>query len=294
MSELTEDRFNKIISEPKSEHLITVEGTNIYYQKWGDSKNPGLVLVHGSGAHSHWWDFIAPLLTNLFEVSAIDLAGMGQSDHRNDYSPEIFGREILAVAEDSGFYEGRPSNPILCGHSLGGYMSVNAANQAKKKVKGVIIIDSPIRPPNFDFANHRGSGPIRKRKTYPDKKTILSRFRLAPEQPVEHQFITDYIAKYSIQSINGGYEWRFDDTLFQKLGFDHMERSLAFELNCPLGIIYGTKSDLINQTILDYIKNNISEDTPLIGIEDAYHHVPLDKPFELAESIIQITKIWKI
>ena len=73
-----------------------------------------------------------------------------------------------------------------------------------------------------------------------------------------------------------------------------MERNLAFELNCPLGIIYGTKSDLINQTILDYIKNNISEDTPLIGIEGAYHHVPLDKPFELADSIIKITKIWKI
>ena len=153
MDRLTENLFRELISEPKSEHSIKVLDTNIYYQKWGESTNPGIVLVHGSGAHSHWWDFIAPLLIDQFEVSAIDLSGMGDSDNRESYSPELYGKEILAVAEDSGFFNQRSSLPIVCGHSLGGYMSIHAANLSSGSVKGVIMIDSPIRPPNFDYTS---------------------------------------------------------------------------------------------------------------------------------------------
>jgi len=67
MDQLTEDLFNKLISEPKSEHSLEVLDGNIFYQKWGTPDNPGIVLVHGSGAHSHWWDFVAPLLIDQYE-----------------------------------------------------------------------------------------------------------------------------------------------------------------------------------------------------------------------------------
>lgn len=292
MVRLTEDLFKKLISEPKSEHSVKVLDANIFYQKWGNPTNPGMVLVHGSGAHSHWWDYVAPMLLDQYEVCALDLTGMGNSDHREHYSPEIFGKEIIAVAKDSGFFDNRPSNPIICGHSLGGYMSIHAANIAPEIIKGVIMIDSPIRPPNFDYSNHRGSGPIRKRKTYPDKKTILERFKLAPDQPISSSFIIDYIAKNSIQEVNGGFEWKFDDTLFSKLGYPHMPKNHAFNLMCPLAFIYGEKSALVTTPILNYMKTIFQKDTPIIEIKGAHHHVLLDKPIELAKSILAIVKIW--
>ena len=292
MDQLTEDLFNKLISVPKSEHSVEVLDGNIFYQKWGTPDNPGIVLVHGSGAHSHWWDFVAPLLIDQYEVCALDLSGMGSSDHREHYSPEIFGEEIIAVAEDSGFFDNRPSNLIICGHSLGGYMSIHAANLASEDIKGVIMIDSPIRPPHFDYSNHQGSGPIRKRKTYPDKKTILERFKLAPDQPTDFPFVIDYIAKNSIQEVNGGFEWKFDDTLFSKLGYPHMPKNNAFNLLCPLGFIYGENSALVTEPILNYMKSKFKEDTPIIEIKGAHHHVLLDKPIELAETIKKIVKDW--
>jgi pimeloyl-ACP methyl ester carboxylesterase len=292
MDQLTEDLFNKLISEPKSEHSLEVLDGNIFYQKWGTPDNPGIVLVHGSGAHSHWWDFVAPLLIDQYEVCALDLSGMGSSDHREHYSPEIFGEEIIAVAEDSGFFDNRPSNPIICGHSLGGYMSIHATNLASEDIKGVIMIDSPIRPPHFDYSNHQGSGPIRKRKTYPDKKTILERFKLAPDQPTDFPFVIDYIAKNSIQEVNGGFEWKFDDTLFSKLGYPHMPKNNAFNLLCPLGFIYGENSALVTEPILNYMKSKFKEDTPIIEIKGAHHHVLLDKPIELAETIKKIVEGW--
>ena len=107
------DWFKEALSIKKIEKSINVEGGLISYQQWGDESKPGIVLVHGSGSHSHWWDFIAPLLLEDFQVSAIDLSGMGESHHREDYSPELYAQEILSVAEDSGFFN--IGKPIICG-----------------------------------------------------------------------------------------------------------------------------------------------------------------------------------
>ncbi|SVD18263.1 uncharacterized protein METZ01_LOCUS371117, partial [marine metagenome] len=41
--------FKEALTESKSEHQIIVERAKIYYQKWGNKYNPGIVLVHGSG-----------------------------------------------------------------------------------------------------------------------------------------------------------------------------------------------------------------------------------------------------
>ena len=293
MIEIAPTWFSDALKIPKSEHRISVEGASIYYQKWGDDSKPGLMLVHGSGSHSHWWDFIAPQLLDYFQVSALDLSGMGDSDRRDRYEGSLFGREILAVAKDSGFFDSRPKDPVICGHSLGGYMSTFAAHQSRQPIQGVIMIDSPIRPPDYDYSTHTRSGPIRRIKTYPDKETILERFRLTPEQDCNNKYILDYIAKWSIRESNGGYEWKFDDSLFDKLGFSHMTRSIAFELSCKLGILYGTKSSMFSDEILNHARSSAKKGTRIIPIEDAAHHIPLDQPVKLVQEILRMIDKWK-
>jgi pimeloyl-ACP methyl ester carboxylesterase len=218
---------------------------------------------------------------------------MGDSDRRDRYEGSLFGREILAVAKDSGFFDSRPMDPVICGHSLGGYMSTFAAHQSRNPIQGVIMIDSPIRPPDYDYSTHERSGPIRRIKTYPDKETILERFRLTPEQDCENKYILDYIAKWSIRESNGGYEWKFDDSLFDKLGFGHMTRSIAFELSCKLGILYGSESSMFSDEILNYARSSAKKGTRIIPIEDAAHHIPLDQPVKLVEEILRMTDKWK-
>ena len=282
--------FTDALAVAKEQKSIEVEGNNVFYQKWGDGSKPGMVLVHGSGSHSHWWDFIAPLLLDDFQVSAIDLSGMGDSGHREDYSPELYGKEILSVAEDSGFFE--VGNPIICGHSMGGFMSATAGYISDKEIGGIIMVDSPIRPPTYDYSTHVRSGPIRRIKTYPTKESILERFRLTPEQECENEFLVKYIAEWSIKEANNGYQWKFDDTIFDKLGFSHMLRNIAFELNCKLGVIYGTESNMMTDEILNFIKENVPSETPMIPIKKAAHHVLLDQPLELAEAIKGVAKNW--
>src|ERR1700738_1571930 len=43
---------------------IDVAGCRIHLRAWGSREQPPLVLVHGGGAHSGWWDHIAPFFSH--------------------------------------------------------------------------------------------------------------------------------------------------------------------------------------------------------------------------------------
>ena len=65
------------------------------------------------------WDPIAPFISDEYRVIAPDLPGMGDSDHRDEYSYEVFGESILSILEQ----ENITNNVFLVGHSLGGHIA---------------------------------------------------------------------------------------------------------------------------------------------------------------------------
>src|SRR5262249_39146197 len=96
--------FRAAVAVPAESHFVEVLGTPIHYLRWGDPASPGLLLVHGNGAHARWWSFVAPFLARDFNVAAMDLSGMGDSGHRENYAMEIFAAEQLAVCEHAGMF----------------------------------------------------------------------------------------------------------------------------------------------------------------------------------------------
>src|SRR5580698_4422257 len=93
--------FDRIIAVEPESAFVEVDGARIHYLRWGDRAKPGLLLVHGNAANAYWWSFIAPFLAREYNVAAMDLSGMGDSDWRADYSMEQFVQEQLAVCEDA-------------------------------------------------------------------------------------------------------------------------------------------------------------------------------------------------
>ncbi|MBA4209310.1 MAG: alpha/beta hydrolase, partial [Parvibaculum sp.] len=76
--------FRQALAAPFESRRLDVDGNEIHYLRWGnnDTKRPGLLFVHGNGAHAHWFHFIAPLLTEHYNVASMDLGGMGDSGWR--------------------------------------------------------------------------------------------------------------------------------------------------------------------------------------------------------------------
>lgn len=96
------------------------------YRSTCDAPVGELVLLHGWGLHSIVWDHLMPSLLANFQVTVIDLPGMGQSPLPNrDYDLAFVTEQILAVM---------PAKAHLLGWSLGGLVAMSIAQQAPERV----------------------------------------------------------------------------------------------------------------------------------------------------------------
>ena len=274
--------FLKSIANKGVDVLINDPNGDISYSKWksnNQSKNL-LILIHGTGAHKKWWDPIAPQFIDDTNVIAVDLPGMGDSDFRQKYSIKDFGSCIFSIIEKEK-KDTQIENIYIVGHSLGGQVAAYLASEYKDLVTSLIMIDTFIRPPDYDPSEHEG-GPLRKIKYYPDKKTILQRFRLMPTQECKNDWFLRYIAEYSVREVEDGWRWKFDDLMFNSL-----ERLFGykFSFKCPSLFIYGANSLLMSGNILSNIKKMYSDIMEFEKVDEAAHHVPLDKPLEIVDII---------
>ena len=274
--------FLKSIENKGVDVLINDPNGDISYSRWksnNQSKNL-LILIHGTGAHKKWWDPIAPQFIDDTNVIAVDLPGMGDSDFRGKYSIKDFGSCIFSIIEKEK-KDAQIENIYIVGHSLGGQVAAYLASEYKDLVTSLIMIDTFIRPPDYDPSEHEG-GPLRKIKYYPDKKTILQRFRLMPTQECKNDWFLRYIAEYSVREVEDGWRWKFDDLMFNSL-----ERLFGykFSFKCPALFIYGANSLLMSGNILSNIKKMYSDIMEFEKVDEAAHHVPLDKPLEIVDII---------
>lgn len=278
-----QDWFHSYIAIKPRARRIQVEGASIHYDTWsGPVGGPALLFVHGNGAHSHWWDFVAPAFTDTFNVMAIDLSGAGDSAHREHYSAATFANEIIEVVRDAGF-----DRTIVAGHSFGGGMTRIAGYLYGNELAGTVLVDSGI-------ASHRGrrAPPSRPRTGthfYDTLEQARKRFRLRPPQPCENEYILDYIADHSIEQTERGYRYKLDQAMFSKMAQD---RSLDFPdaatliraTECPVGFIYGEQSRFFDPESVALAKSVIAPEL-FYSIPNAHHHVFLDQPLAFIDTL---------
>ncbi len=280
--------FTKALKVPYVDRTVEVEGCPIHYLHWGGRGKPGLLLVHGGGAHAHWWTFLAPFFRDHYSVAAIDLSGAGDSGRRDAYSADLFSAEVMAVCDDAGF----DGKPIIVGHSFGGFVTLNTGYEHGDKLTGVVLVDSPVRPPDYEWQRQRNRAPVRPKKIYPDFDSALGRFRLMPPQGCDNDYVLDYIGRHSITEAEGGWTWKFDDQLFRKFRFVNQSEVLA-SLACRVGVIYGEKSQLFTQDIADYMFEVLDSSVPFVSIPEADHHLFLDQPLAFVAALRTLLAEWR-
>jgi len=282
--------FKRAIETPFEDHIVEVDGTSIHYLSWGsDESKPGLVFVHGNGAHAHWWTFIAPFFLEEYRVVAIDLAGAGDSGHSQTYNPAGFAEQIARVADDAGF----GSDTIVVGHSFGGFITLKTGLIYRDKLAGIVLVDSAVRPPDFQWERDPRRSPIKPKRIYKNFAADHARFRLMPPQDCNNQYILDYIGTHSIKQVDEGWTWKFDDTMFSRFEFSDNQHEDLANLRCRVGVIYGEDSYLFSQEIADYMFKVLDESVPFVGIPEAQHHLFLDQPLAFVSALRTLLAEWR-
>jgi pimeloyl-ACP methyl ester carboxylesterase len=285
--------FSRALATPFEDRTVEVGGAPIHYLYWeGDdtgADRPGLVFVHGNGAHAHWWTFIAPFFLTDYKVAALDLSGAGDSGYRDHYTPEQFAEEVVSVAADAGFAD----DTIVVGHSFGGFITLWTGLQYREHLEGIVLVDSAVRPPDFKWERDPRRSPIKPKRYYETFEEAHGRFRLMPPQDCSNQFILDYIGNHSLKETETGWTWKFDDGMFQKFDFgENMHEELA-KLKCRVGVIYGEDSYLFSQDIADYMFKVLDESVPFVGIPEAQHHLFLDQPLAFVSALRTLLAEWR-
>ena len=274
------DWFWEAVETEAETREIEVEDCDVAYRFYPSPGKPGMLLIHGMNAHSRWWDFIAPQLLDRFEIAAMDLTGMGDSDYRYKYESATYAQEITGVMADCGF----GADSVVVAHSFGGYMAVKAANLYPDLLKNLILVDSGIRHPEDPIPDRSEMGG--RAKVYPDKDNAVSRFRLQPAQPCANEYITKYIARNSLMPVDGGgWAWKFDEDLLTTLTEVERQPDDYQGLKVNLGLIYGEKSELFSRRALEYMRGLVPNPFPAYEVKDAQHHVFLDQPILFVETL---------
>lgn len=122
-----------------TEENCNSDGENLHYSIQGDG-DP-VVLIHGFAASNNDWVYITPVLANLgYQVIAPDLVGHGNSS--KPIGPECYTfRSLYQHFIDWISEFGEDRKLTLIGHSLGGSIALNYAEDHPHAVDKMVLID---------------------------------------------------------------------------------------------------------------------------------------------------------
>lgn len=295
--------FEKAITAPSEEAEVTVKGAKIRYTAWGKAGGRGILFVHGGRAHRNWWRPFAPFFAHDRRVAALDLSGMGDSDWRDRYSLDLLVDEVFAVIEAAGLASG--ARPLVVGHSFGGWVTLAAVERAGERLSGAVVVDSPLGVPDPDEGytvvraskSDKPEGPQTGR-VYPTMEEPISRFRLLPNQPAEHLYLVDYIAREGLRRAalpdgGDGWTWKFDPDKGKNFTIS-FERDLLRAARCPLAFIYGEKSMFAAGDGLQHLRDQAKGRSPFVMMPEAYHHLMMDQPIAFISILRTLLSCWPV
>jgi len=119
-----------------------------------------VVLIPGLMSDGRVWTETAAHLKNHYRVHTINLAGFGAT-------PTQKINTMNKVKAELGDYISMLKNPIIIGHSLGGFLALSLAIDMPKSIDGVISVDGlPFIGPLFTFNSNTQVSDISRQANY--------------------------------------------------------------------------------------------------------------------------------
>ena len=117
---------------------ISVSNLDVSYSDNGLDGVPVIIFIHGFPLNKSMWHKHMSAFKDDFRVISYDIRGHGNTDEGNtDFSIDLFVRDLI------GFMDAlKIDKTILCGLSMGGYISLNAIENFPERFNALILSDT--------------------------------------------------------------------------------------------------------------------------------------------------------
>lgn len=278
--------FTQALSVAPERSRFVSTGTEIELLTWGEVGKPGLLFLHGNGAHADWWSFIAPFFAEHYRCAAISWSGMGGSGWRDAYDLPTFALEVCDAITAAGL-DRAPAKPVLIAHSFGGMPLMQTAASHADRIAGGVMVDSFVPPPERKPRWTTRGAPARR---YPDLAEALARYRFAPEQDSDWPEIVDHIARTSLRWAEAegdqpaGWTWKFDPALWASMDRSGVN-ALVEQVAVPIALIFGEQSLLVRAETTASMQARLPNCPIAMAVPHARHHIMVDQPIALVAAL---------
>jgi len=262
------------------DRFVSANGVRLHYRDWGGQGRPFLAL-HGSSAHAHWWDPVAPLLRGRLRVLALDWRGHGRSawPRPPSYRTEDFAADLLAVIDRL-----RLDDAVVAGHSMGGHVAMAFAAWHPEALGRLVVLDAKpmVNLGRLLASQARGE---RRHLQFPGRAAALRRFRLSPPETVAAPALLRAVGARGIRRLpSGRWVYRFDPACDRtRVPVDAWP--LLPRITVPTLIVRGEGSTVLPRDVAERMAKVVPS-ARLEELPGTYHHVTLDAPGALAECLL--------
>jgi pimeloyl-ACP methyl ester carboxylesterase len=221
---------------------VRAGGLRLRWVTWGEDGDPPVVLLHGAGAHAHWWAPLVPHLLPGWRLVAPDLRGHGESAWAPPpYLIEHFSADLHVLLDVLGL-----GTVVLIGHSMGGRVAAWFAAHHAQRVRGLALLDTRMARLKVEGVDRWrgikiGAGP---RRIYATRAQALAAFRVIPPEPGIAPGLLAELAAHAVVELRPG-EWalRFDRRVLALNGsrLDDLFRLLP-RIRCPAVVLRAAES----------------------------------------------------
>lgn len=119
-----------------------IRGLNVV--EFGEENKQGIIFVHAFPLCSRMWDKQAEALQNDYRVVVYDLRSFGYSELGDGhFTIDSHVSDLISIIDSL-----KMEKPVVCGLSMGGYITLRALELYQSKFKGAVLADTKAESDN--------------------------------------------------------------------------------------------------------------------------------------------------
>ncbi len=237
---------------------------DITAREWGSREkgSAGILLVHGLGAHSGWFEPLGSRLANLgYYVLSYDLAGFGRRRHQDFRSRRQWVDDLTTAY---GYLrQMMPSRPLfVIGNSMGAVITIRAANRLWPQGIGIFSPGLAGNPNTY---------------TTPYIMKALATYFVSPNTELELPYTVDDVT----QNLEAR-KWLKRDTdrrfsITARMGIELLKltmdaQSLIRDIHCPLLLATAGVDRIVDNSVTErFITRVNAPDKRILHYQNAWH-----------------------